>query len=430
MNLVVKPRKLTGKITVPSSKSIGHRELICAALAPGVSTVRNVTVSDDITATCRILQQLGADVHQDLDEQTGRATYHIRGGLHRQGKQVQADCGESGSTLRFLIPVGLISGNTVTYTGHGRLAQRPLKPYYDLFDQRDIHYEPVGGGLPLQIDGWLTPGRYAMPGNVSSQFFSGLLMALPLVKGDSLLCSTTKLESESYIELTTDCLQRHGIETIKKDERTFVIPGQQQFQAGDYVTEGDYSQAAFWLAAGILGDTVTCDGLSCQSRQGDKVILSLIRRMGGHIDLEPDVTAHSSTLKGLVIDVEDCPDLVPILTVLAALSHGTTHITNAARVRLKECDRLHAMAEELNKLGGQVIEEPDGLIINGVRRLHGGRVSGWNDHRVAMALAIVSQRCDRPVIIEGAECVRKSYPGFWKDFKTLGGMYTQEGMQS
>lgn len=429
MNLVLTPTKLHGKITVPSSKSQGHRELICAALAKGESKVKNITASDDIEATCRILRQLGAEIKEIPIAATGRMEYHIHGGLHRQEQPLLADCGESGSTLRFLIPIGLISGNEVTYVGQGRLAERPLKPYYDIFDQRDIHYEPkvTGKGLPLLVEGGLTPGRYALPGNVSSQFFSGLLMALPMVKGDSLLCSTTELESASYIDMTLSCLHRHGIKAEKKGVGAYLIPGQQQFKAGTYITEGDYSQAAFWLAAGILGKEISCQGLQENSCQGDRAIIQLIRRMGGAIQTDDDIIASPSRLQGIVIDVADCPDLVPILTVLAANSRGTTHIIHAGRVRLKECDRLHAMTVELNKLGANIQEEPEGLLIHGVGQLHGGCVSSWGDHRIAMALAVATQLCQGKVIIEGAECVKKSYPGFWKDFSKLGGIIEKEG---
>ncbi len=428
MDLVITPGALGGTLTAPSSKSMGHRELICAALAEGESTVDNVTVSEDIEATCRILQLFGAQVEEIPSQFSGRTCFRVRGGMKKMNHPLIADCGESGSTLRFAIPVGLMSGNDITYTGRGRLVQRPLQPYYDLFDKHHISYETQEGGLPLTVRGMLKSGIYELQGDVSSQFFTGLLLALPLTAGTSIIRSTTKLESESYIGMTVDCLQRHGIEVGRAERAVYAIAGGQKYKAGHYVTEGDYSQAAFWLTAGTLGHTVQCQGLSDSSSQGDKAILSIIRRMGGCIETgENGAAAHPADTSGIVVDAADCPDLVPIVTVLAACSQGTTQIINAARLRLKECDRLHAIASELNKLGANVQEKVDGLQIRGVGQLHGGRVHSWNDHRIAMALAVASQKCDGPVTIEGAECVRKSYPAFWHDFAGMGGRFHQEG---
>lgn len=426
MNLVITPKKLQGTVQAPSSKSIGHRELICAALAEGESIVDNISPSQDIEATCRILQALGADINDMPSQYTGRTAYRIRGGLKQQAAPVAADAGESGSTLRFLIPIAVLSGNTAVFHGRGRLAKRPLDPYYAIFDEKGIAYETADGVLPLTVRGAFSPGRYTMPGDVSSQFFTGLLMTLPLLDGDSRLQSTTPLESVSYVDMTIDCLRRYGVDIEKEWNGSYYIRGNQQYRHGNYVVEGDYSQAAFWLAAGTVGRAVCCIGLRPDSLQGDKVIVPIIRAMGGQIEGKTELTACPSELHGRVIDVKDCPDLVPVLAVLATCSHGITRIIRAGRVRLKECDRLHAMAAELNKIGADIEEEPEGLIIHGVSSLQGGRVSAWNDHRVAMALAVASQRCSGELIIEGAECVAKSYPTFWQDFSALGGVYRQE----
>ena len=426
MNVIITPRRLNGSVVVPSSKSIGHRDLICAALAPGESIVDNISISQDIEATCRLLRQFGASIEAIPSAYEGRTAYRIRGGLTKQEEMLHVDCGESGSTLRFLIPAGLYSGNTVVYTGQGQLVKRPLNPYYRIFDEYNISYEPTKGGLPLTVSGSLRPGRYELAGDVISQFFSVLLFVLPLLDGDSVLESTTALESLSYVTMTLDCMAQHGVHVRWDGRRTFYIPGNQQYRAGTYAVEGDYSQAAFWLAAGVLGQPVECLGLRRSSSQGDEVIISILQHMGAAIQCGERMLASPSSLSGQEINVEDCPDLVPILAVAASCGHGTTHITHAARVRLKECDRLHAIATELNALGAHIEEEPDGLIIHGVGSLAGGRVSGWNDHRIAMALAVASQRCSGELIIEGAECVRKSYPAFWQDFARLGGVYRTE----
>lgn len=426
MNIRITPTRLHGSVVVPSSKSIGHRELICAALAQGESVVENISVSQDIEATCRLLQAFGASIEEIPSAYEGRTAYRVKGGLTKQGEALTVDCGESGSTLRFLIPIGLYSGNAVVYTGRGQLVKRPLEPYYRIFDEHGVSYKPTEGGLPLTVEGCLQPGRYALAGDVSSQFFTGLLVMLPLLDGDSVLESTTPLESLSYVTMTLDCMARHGVDVQWDGGRLFHIPGNQRYMAGTYAVEGDYSQAAFWLVAGTLGHSVECLGLRHSSSQGDEVIVSILQRMGAVIGQTDSIAAHPAQLTGQVIDVEDCPDLVPILAVAASCGQGTTHIIHGARVRLKECDRLHAIATELNKIGGCVEEEPDGLIIRGVGVLTGGRVSGWNDHRIAMALAIASQRCSGELIIEGAECVRKSYPDFWQDFAKLGGIYRVE----
>ena len=426
MNLVVAPKKLSGTLVVPSSKSAGHRDLICAALADGKSLVKNITPSEDLEATCRVLQKFGATV-ETVAHEDGRRTVAVTGGLSSQTSPLKVDCGESGSTVRFLIPVGLLTGREITYTGRGRLPERPLDPFLKIFDEKHIDYKKGNQSLPLTISGQLKGGTYELPGNVSSQFFTGLLMTLPLLRDDSVIRSTTVVESESYINITLDCLRRHGIYVEKERDGLYLIRGRQAYRKGEYTVEGDFSQAAFWLVGGIIGQALELTGLSGNSTQGDREIVSFIESMRGRIERSGSVLrAVPSRTTGLTIDVKDCPDLVPALAVLGTFSQGVTRIVNGARVRLKECDRLHAMAEVLNALGGKVQETKDGLIIEGVSSLTGGRVRAWNDHRIAMALAMASQRCTGKLTIEGAECVRKSYPSFWQDFAHVGGIAVEE----
>ncbi len=414
MNITITPGALSGSLRVPSSKSMTHRELIAAALADGESVVHGVTPSQDIEATVRILSLMGAKFISE--EAEGGLTFHVSGGLSKQDSLLEADAGESGSTLRFSIPLGLISGNEVRYEGHGKLPARPLTPYYGIFDEKQISYDN-DKGLPLTVKGHLKGGVYELPGDVSSQFFTGLLFALPLAQEDSTLRSTTTLESKSYVDMTLDTLARHGITIHEKTPELYEIPGGQSYRNGIFSVEGDYSQAAFWLVAGIVGGEISLTGLSATSKQGDKAILEILQEMGGHISEDGGtITAKKSDTHGTVIDAEDCPDLVPVLAALASVSRGRTEIIHAARVRLKECDRLHAMAVELTKLGARIEEKPDGLVIDGVENLTGGTVSSWNDHRIAMALAAISPKCTGDLTIEGAESVRKSYPGFWEDF--------------
>lgn len=424
MNLTIHPRPLSGTLRVPSSKSMTHREIIAAALAEGVSEVTGVTWSQDIEATVRILTRLGASIEKKEGE--GGLILSISGGLRKQEGLIEADAGESGSTLRFLIPLGLSSGNHVVYTGHGRLSERPLTPYYRLFDKKGISYH-TQGGLPLEVSGKLTGGLYELPGDVSSQFFTGLLFALPLAEEDSVLQSTTPLESKSYVDMTVDTLSRHGITIYDRGEGRYDIPGGQHYQKGTFAVEGDYSQAAFWLTAALSGGNITLTGLSDTSLQGDKAIVSLFQHMGGHMEkTEKGLAASRSSLHGMTMDAENVPDLVPAFAAMAAVSEGVTEIIHAGRVRLKECDRLHAMAVELHKLGADIEEKPEGLAIRGKPSLSGGTVSSWNDHRIAMALAAITPRLTGPLTIEGAESVRKSYPRFWEDFRKVGGEIVEE----
>ena len=419
MNITIRPAPLSGTLRVPSSKSMTHREIIAAALAKGETEVTGVTWSEDIEATVRILSLFGAAIEKKEGKEG--ITLSIRGGLAKQEGLLHADAGESGSTLRFLIPLGLSSGNHVVYTGRGRLSERPLTPYYDMFDRKQISYH-TEGGLPLEVQGTLPGGAYELPGDVSSQFFTGLLFALPLADEDSTLRSTTPLESKSYVDMTLDTLARHGITIHEKEAGLYEIPGRQHYKTGTFAVEGDYSQAAFWLTAALAGGTLALTGLSDTSLQGDRAIVTLLKDMGGHIEKKDGrLLAEKSSLHGITMDAENVPDLVPAFAALAAVSEGVTEIIHAGRVRLKECDRLHAMAVELTKLGAEVEEKPEGLVIRGKPFLSGGTVSSWNDHRIAMALASITPKLTGPLTIEGAESVKKSYPRFWEDFRKVGG---------
>ena len=383
MNLTITPGKLSGTVTPPPSKSQAHRLLICAALAGEGSVIHNLADSQDIRATRRCLVELTAD-RRTLPE---------------------LDCGESGSTLRFLIPIALALRGGGVFTGQGRLMERPQKPYFDLFDEKGIRYERKDN--VLTVEGRLTPGEYRLPGNVSSQFFTGLLMALPLLDGPSVVISTTKLESASYTSMTMGVLARCGVHVRWSPALNGfgVEPG--VYGPFEETVEADWSQAAFWYAAISLGSNLRLRGLKGQSAQGDAAVVGHYQKLA---------------LTGEVkINLSDCPDLLPPLAVMAAVRRGTTRFTHAARLRLKESDRLATVARMLKALGGAVSEEEDGLTVYGVSTLPGGVVDGANDHRIVMAAAIAATRCERPVVILGAEAVKKSYPNFWRDYENLGG---------
>ena len=388
MNVTITPGPLAGTITPPPSKSQAHRLLIAAALGTGESHIENLAHSQDIDATLRCMDALKAP-GDGLPE---------------------LDCGESGSTLRFLIPVALALRGGGKFTGRGRLMERPQEPYFAIFREKGISYEQKDGTLTVR--GRLTPGDYTLPGDVSSQFVTGLLYALPLLKGDSRILLTTPLESRGYIDMTLDALEQFGVRAVCDGDRTFRVPGNQTYQPRDLTIEADWSNAAFWYAAQFVGCDLEIQGLNAFSAQGDMRIVPYFVKLQG---------------KGPVdLDVSQCPDLVPPLAAMAALRGGeTTRIVNAARLRIKESDRLAAVTQVLNALGGRVEEYEDHLVIHGRERLAGGvAVSGHNDHRIAMMAAIAAIRCQGPVTITGAECVKKSYPDFWEDYRSLGGRYT------
>ncbi len=385
MNIRITPGPLEGTITPPPSKSMAHRAILAAALAGG-GTISNLAASQDIEATRRCIAALNAE---GLDLPL-------------------LDCGESGSTLRFLIPLALALRGGGIFTGRGRLMERPQKPYFDIFDEKGIFYEQKGGTLTVR--GELTSGEYRLPGNVSTQFVTGLLYALPLLDGDSEIVLTSRLEGWGYVDMTLNTLEKFGITTEERDTG-WIVPGRQVYQPCGLTVEADWSQAAFWYAAEFLGNSVQVSGMPKYSRQGDSKFAWFNRRL--------------AMPRNMGFSVADCPDLVPPLAAMAALRNGyATYMGNAARLRLKESDRLATVAQTLNALGAQVEEGPDFLKITGKDGLAGGvTVDCCNDHRIAMMAAVAATRCREPVTLLGAECVSKSYPNFWDDYRMLGGKF-------
>lgn len=407
MNVTIQPTLLKGSITPPPSKSQAHRVVIAAALAGGVSTLSHLARSQDIEATLGCMAALGA-----CGEQMGEETVRIHGMgtcISERENTPRFDCGESGSTLRFLIPVALAVVGGGVFTGRGRLMERPQQPYFDLFEEKGIFYEQKDGVLTVR--GELKPGRYALPGNVSSQFITGLLYALPLLDGDSEIVLTTALESKGYVDMTLDVLEKFGIRVDWKGGR-FFIPGGQKYVSRDMTIESDWSQAAFWYAARALGSELDIRNLNAFSVQGDMAVVPYYLKLTVPGDVE--------------LDVSQCPDLVPALAAMAAVRQGKTYITNAARLRIKESDRLATVTDVLNCMGADVTEQSDSLTIVGRDSLASGvGVDSHNDHRIAMMAAVAATRCQKPITVLGAQCVAKSYPNFWEDYEALGGRITR-----
>ena len=416
-NRAVFPSSLSGELTIPSSKSMSHRMVIAASLAgDAVSEIGNLSGSEDISATLQAVAALGADYRQ-----IGPETVEITGitGTAKEGLLI--DCGESGSTLRFMIPVALAltGGKPVSFTGRGRLMQRPLEPYYELFDRMGIAHRLENG--VLTVEGELLPGEYPLSGLVSSQFITGLLFALPLLRPqvgatESVIAITDRLESAAYVDMTMQTLKIFGIDIqMTEDYLRFIVPAGQKYHPQKVLVEGDYSQAAFYLAYNTIcrlqGKTgrVTPQGLRTDSLQGDRAAEEILQQYIQPGDLE--------------IDVSGIPDLVPALAAAAAFrTGGRTAFIHAARLRLKESDRIRTTCRMVEALGARTEEWEDGFAVNGDGKLPGGGiVDCCNDHRIAMSAAVAAACCDNSVTLLGTECVAKSYPRFWEDFTYLGG---------
>ncbi len=408
---------LGGTVTfLPSSKSQAHRLMIAAFLSGQETVLENVTFSRDVEATAGCLAALGTETVREGNRLT------LRPGSLPAG-EITLDCGESGSTLRFLLPVAAALGIDAAFTGQGRLPQRPLSP---LYEEMTAHGETMSpqGIFPLRLSGKLCPGAYRMAGNISSQFFTGLLLALPLLEGDSTLEVLGPLESEPYLDMTLEVMARFGIRA-DRTERGFAIPGHQRYQEPKSLSvEGDWSSAAFWLAAGALSRSgITCRGLNCSSAQGDRAIVRILRAFGAEVLEERDsVTVRRGNLRGIDLDAAQIPDLVPVVAVVSAFAEGDTRIRSIARLRLKESDRVASVLALIRSLGGQGEATDNEMIIHG-GGLRGGTADAFGDHRIAMAAAVAASRTEWPVTLNGAEAVFKSYPGFWEEFSRLGGQW-------
>lgn len=403
-----------GTVNVPPSKSDVHRAIICAAMANGVSRISPVALSNDIKATIGCIKALGADAVLENNVLT------VDGTNMYKNKTALLDCGESGSTLRFFIPIAAVGNVNATFVGKGKLPQRPIGIFTEALPKAGTVCK-TEGGLPLEIKGQLKSGIFEIPGNVSSQFITGLLLALPILEGDSEIVLTSPLESVGYIAMTIRTMKQFGV-NIDTTESGWHIEGGQTYKSCNYTTDGDWSQAAFFMVLGAIGGKVTVKGVAKDSTQGDKKCAEILAEFGAKVtQRDNEVTVEKGDLKAITIDASQIPDLVPVLSVCAAFAEGTTKIINAERLRIKECDRLKATAELLNNLGGKVKELSDGLEITGVSSLKEGNVNGYNDHRIVMSAAVCAARSDEDITATFAMSINKSYPDFYIDYNSIGG---------
>lgn len=413
MKVKIFPSKVSGSVIIPPSKSMSHRAIIAASLAKGTSTITNLAYSDDIKITIEGMKQLGAKI-------TCFENSAVIEGIN-EFKTLENNtvfCKESGSTLRFFIPIFSLCNQVVRFTGENRLLKRPQAIYENMFKQQGISY--IQDEHKIEIGGSLTPSNYELDGNVSSQFISGLLFALPLLKEDSTITIKEPYESRSYVDLTLEILQLYGIEATYTASNVLYIKGNQTYKACDYKIEGDYSQLGFFAVLGAINNDIKCLGLKHDSKQGDKQIIDILKNAGATIDtIEDGYLVHKSNLCTNEIDLQDCPDLGPILNVMAMFT-PSTRIYNASRLRYKESDRIQAMEDELLKLGVNIQTSESEIIIKQKDSYTCNQVlSGHKDHRIVMSLSVLATLLDKPIVIEEAEYINKSYPNFFEDLASL-----------
>lgn len=401
-------------ICVPSSKSLSHRVLIAAALAEGTSRISRLADNEDITATRRCIEAFGAKIRADGNDLIVEGT---GGGIRYDGRLI--DCAESGSTLRFLIPIAAVTDQEVRFTGHGRLLQRPQTVYEEIFRKQGCLF--AMDDSQLRVRGPLRSGEYEIAGNISSQFITGLLYALPMLEGDSLIRVREPFESRSYVNLTLAALKQAGIR-IAAEGSLYRISGSQKYQPFTARVEADASAAAFFIALAMLRKMpLTIAGLNPASAQGDLVMVKIAERFGAEtVWTEEGCRIIPHAMKAIEADLSDCPDLGPVLFAAAARAEGTSVFHGTGRLRLKESDRIQAMEEELARLGCQMTSDQDTVYVTGTSSIRSAVLSGHNDHRIVMALSVLAASSDEKITIRGCEAVAKSYPDFFSDLQKTG----------
>lgn len=411
-NIVLKPKFASGEIIVPSSKSIAHRALIIAALSGNEVAVNGIDISDDINATIDALKQIGVSIIFS----DGKIL--INGSNLKRNSNVKINAKESGSTLRFMIPVVIQLGNDAEFTGEGRLPKRPLNDYFNLFSETGISYHTEKeSNLPLRVSGNADFKDVKINGGISSQFITGIMLC-GMIKPVKITI-LGEIQSKPYINITADVLRKFGCD-VKFDGNICYVNRNYNKITNEYTVEKDWSQAAFFLCAGAVNGKITVNNINIHSTQGDSKILKVLEDFGAKTEIgNNSVTVYKSDMHGIKVDASDIPDLVPVIAVTACFAKGETIIYNAERLRLKESDRLQAIYNELKILGANIEITNDGLKIKGVNTLKGGEVNSHNDHRIAMSVAVASLRCAGDVILNGYNAVNKSYPLFFKDWSEI-----------
>lgn len=412
MDRTVRPGRVEGTLTPPCSKSYAQRALAAALLAEGETVLRNIEFCDDTRSAMHCIETLGAEVRRE-----GEDVLRIRGGLNPRGDRLTV--GESGLATRLFTPVASLCGTPITIEGRGTLLRRPMGMMTEPLRRLGVEVSDNGGYLPFRVCGPIRGGETEVDGSVSSQFITGLLLSLPLARQDTTL-RVHRAVSTPYLDMTIDTAERFGIEIVHRDYTEFYIPGGQRYRAIDIPIEGDWSAAAMQLVLGATAGEVTVRNISPLSKQADTAVCRALVRAGAAVISEPDaVTAAQRPLRAFEFDATQCPDLFPALAALAAAAEGVSLLRGTSRLIHKESNRAEAIREEYGKLGIEVdLSEEDTMRIRG-GRIHAARVCSHGDHRMAMSLAAAALRADGPVEIEGAECVAKSYPGFFEDLAQI-----------
>ena len=416
MNLTVFPSKLSGSVLVPPSKSFSHRAIFAALLCRGESVLKNVALSNDIKSTLNVVEKLGASY------KFSNNILKIYGGLNKlldcEKKLIEVECLESGSTLRFLIPIALAFGRSVLVKVGKKLSQRPLDPYFEAFKKCDVTLKKFG--QYIYISGQLKAFEYEIDCSLSSQFITGLLFALPNLDGESVIKITSGPTSKPYVDITLKVLENFGLNIFECDNK-YIVEGNQEFKSCEYEIEGDHSQAAFFEVLGCL-NPIYIKGLNPNSIQGDAKMLELISRSGAGVEWENGVLKiRPGDLNGFCFDVENFPDLAPPIAVMACMCKGECSIKGVSRLKFKESDRVSSIFNMIKSIGGEITYSNNCFRIKSVYAFRGGVVDSSHDHRIAMAASIAAAYSKKPIVILGAECVEKSYPGFYQDYQFLGG---------
>lgn len=418
MCVVVSPSKFSGLVNMPPSKSFMHRAIFAAAMCYGNSVLKNVVISDDIIATLGAIENLGANY--ELVGKSLRIDGRLNNLLKPSKRVIEVDCFESGSTLRFLIPIALAFGKNLVIKGRGQLLNRPIDCYIDSFKEQNVVIEKISCEK-LHISGRLKSGTYFIDGKVSSQFVTGLLMALPNLSGKSSLKIKSDLCSKPYVYITLDVLKSFGIDIFEGEEE-YIVNGIQRYQSRKYEIEGDYSQAAFFEVLGCI-NPIYIGGLNSGSIQGDMKMLGLIERCGANVTWKNGLLRVSpGNLRSFCVNVTDIPDLTPPISILACMCKGRSVIEGISRLKFKESNRIVSIVNMLKNIGGKIVVEGDKMLINGINAFDGGIVDTYNDHRIAMSAAIAAAYSKKPITILRANSVNKSYPNFYKDYQSLGGI--------